>query len=217
MIFDRGQIPLIRAGRITAIPIPISQPVTQGRVRPIRRRHTIHDQDDNPTGEKITTLELQLTVLSTRRTNLHELTLADARACGYRTVTDLQQAWQAQHPRAQNIQIVNFAFGDTRDRPLFLSHTRHIRAGIQGDYTHSRSRACDAGEVLTPVEYARYAATATQHHAARSAKTAAARESVPLAERVARLEELPPHVRKRIGFLPVIIEQRLDRQQRKAS
>lgn len=160
MIFDSHLIPAIRAGRITKTLIPASQHVTTGRVRQAHRRTHELDPDGNPIRTLVTPTTIVLTVLDAHPTVLPCVTFADARACGYKTTDELRQAWQNQHPRTVNVQIVTFAFGDTRDRPIYLAYTRHFKPGVQGDYTHSPSRASDAGEVPGSDILERYAQAA---------------------------------------------------------
>jgi len=111
--------------------------------------------DTAPDGEQIAVL---LTVLAVQDVTLDALTLANARACGCRTIAALRAAWFSEHPRMAQARLVWFALGDLRDAPRLLARG-------WPDYTWDPSRAMFAEpEPVGHGEHARLAADARQRY-----------------------------------------------------
>lgn len=126
---------------------------------------------------------------------IKNLTLADAKACGYRTTEDLRAAWWAEHRRLPEAILVTFRIGDHLDR------FRGLRAqmGSKSDYTSVPSLAVrNEGEALHPEEYAALGMASRQVTAKRKANTAASLASQPLAERFRAIEAAGERMREDI-------------------
>ncbi len=183
---------------MTAVLAPVSERVRAGSVRLLRRRGVSTElaaapAATGPAREVLAYIEARLdltetvepvcdvaangdrtvvllTVLAIRDLEPAELTLANARACGCRTLAELQGAWSSAHPRTALARLIWFGLGDLRDAPLLIA------AGWP-DYTHDPSRAMFAEpEPVSPSEQARYAVDARQRYL---------RSQADLAERLA--------------------------------
>ena len=123
--------------------------------------------------------EVLLTVLAIADLQPGELTLANARACGCRTLAELQGAWSSAHPRMALVRLIWFGLGDLRDAPLLIARG-------WPDYTLDRSRAMFAEpEPVSPSEHARQASDARQRYLRHQADLARAAAQSSLPERLA--------------------------------
>jgi hypothetical protein len=174
VIFSRDQAALVRQGKLTAALVPTSQQIKADRTRPLRRRFMRHDADGAEQGETVQTVEdispegdrkpVVLTITSVTETHLDNLTLSDAKACGFQTLTGLKDAWRSKHPRTLVVKVVRFQLGDIRDRDRFLNWTG--RAG--GDYTGNRHRAADDVAALPAEQLAPLTKAANERDRARA-------------------------------------------------
>jgi hypothetical protein len=122
-----------------------------------------------------------LTVLAIRDLEPAELTLANARACGCRTLAELQGAWSSAHPRTALARLIWFGLGDLRDAPLLIARG-------WPDYTHDPGRAMFAEpEPVSPQEHARQASDARQRYARFQADLAADAAEGSLCDRLGLL------------------------------
>ena len=139
VIFTVEQARLIRRGELALAILPDSHQsaIRVGALRKLRRE--VFDEDGVRSVQTVTEPKLDgervpvvLTILAvTPETPLDKLTLAQAKAAGYRTTTSLLHAWRAQHPRSSGIvTLVSFALGDQRDAPRLL-----VMGTRRSDYT----------------------------------------------------------------------------------
>lgn len=224
MIFTVDQVRSIRQGTVTAALVSRHEKLKPGVVRPLRRRFIRHDENGDPldtvtetvtdpiphTAERVPVI---LTILDVRDLELPELTLLEAKACGYRTVTGLIGSWRAQHPRVDLIRFARFALGDLRDRHRFLS-----AIPFHTDYTSSAHEAAPGEpEALSEQDTAIFAAINGQRYARQRADIANRLAMRGMAQRLAAIEaaaaagtiDARPELR--------IIEQRLARAERRLS
>lgn len=254
----------VDAGRVSRVLVGIGDPIRAETVRTAYREYAIHDEDGVEIGTArtaatqtldggdvrprlLTIREVErVSVFADREIEGHPRVLraADAKACGYRTVGALRDAWKAKHPRSPLAQLVRFEVGDVRDHPRFLTSTRSMRwgpgkntwrtrpgkptgklseaakqrairtAGL-GDYTSSPARAIDALEVIDAANEARLATVNGQKDLARQRQTATVLASETLEQRVARLEAATAEMRAEIREELRIITERADRGRRK--
>lgn len=220
MIFTRDQAAQVRAGKISAALVPVSEQVTAGRLRALRRRFVRHDEDGNPTGEGVETVAdvtpegdrrpVRLTILSVHDMHLDDLAQPDARACGYTTRQGLLDAWRSQHPRSETVKLVRFAVGDVRDRDRYLAWTG--RAG--GDYTANPRRAMDDAAALTEEQLEPLVRRARELDRARRRGAAAEAETLSLEARLRRLEAQRRSQRVDISRELRVIAARIERAER---
>ena len=209
MIFSALEVARIRQGRMTAVLAPVSERVRAGSVRLLRRRGVSTELPaapaaTGPAREVLAYIEARLdltetvepvcdvaangdrtvvllTVLAIRDLEPAELTLANARACGCRTLAELQAAWSSAHPRMSHARLVWFALGDLRDAPLLIARG-------WPDYTHDPGRAMFAEpEPVSPQEHARQASDARQRYARFQADLAADAAEGSLCDRLGLL------------------------------
>lgn len=139
-----GQVTL-KVGRTTPLSRTAVEVLEDGKVK--RTTEPVYATQDGERRREV------VTILDVEDTWLLDLDLAHAWACGHRTVADLRDEWRAAHPRIEAILFVKFAIGDWRDVPHYLTWTRLMAPGRQGDYTANPSRGAD-GETLSREEYA---------------------------------------------------------------
>lgn len=152
---------------------------------------------------------VRLTVLDVRDATLDELTLADARACGFRTRAALIADWKSQHPRTPYVRLVRFMVGDLRDAPRLLSASLARR-----NYTASPRLAADGEpEALSKEQLAAITTAARQRDLARQAEREAAVAAQPLAIRLAAIEAAGERMRLDFRRELQVIRERLDRAQ----
>ena len=136
--------------------VPLSENVTVGRTRRLRREIVSRDEDGKITGRRTSVVHypalpgdeaqpVRVTIKAVREVDVSsDLTLVMVKNCGYRTTDLLLEAWKSRHPRTGLARYVEFELGDTRDNPRFLNPTG---AG-GGDYTGNRHKAIDENEAL---------------------------------------------------------------------
>lgn len=152
MIFTAQEWAAVRQGRKIAQLMPVLRDYSSGGLARARRVVITRDEDGTPVGfRREMVMEdhrpVVLTVLTVEAVEVHgkgtddyrAVTLADARACGHRTVSGMRDAWKVRHPRSELAKLIWFRLGDHRDRDKFLNWTG--RAG--GDYTYNPRRAID--------------------------------------------------------------------------
>jgi hypothetical protein len=113
-----------------------------------RRVETVTDETGRPVPLTITSVDL-VDVFATEHplAGTRALTFDDAKACCVRTIADLRVSWQMRHAQTDTAHLVSFAYGDHRDRDVFLNWTGQVG----GDYTRNPSRAIDSdAPVLAP-------------------------------------------------------------------
>jgi hypothetical protein len=180
MVFTTEQVRSIKQGKTTGALVPISDRVAANRLRWLRRRNTPDEngqpparpseivQETLPDGERIAVV---LTILAVRNVEVALVTFADARACGFKTPSELREHWHDQHPRTLLARLVRFAVGDLRDSPRLLAPT-----GSGQDYTCDVNRAmggtADPGEGLTREQLRALSMDAQQRWLADQARTA---------------------------------------------
>lgn len=196
MIFTSKQVAAIRQGKVRAALVLRSERVKPGRTRPLRRQVIVHDEDGEPIGVRREPVRerdhrtgeewfVVLTILEVAAVDVdasdgpEALSLPAARACGYRTVSGLRDAWRSRH-RSPLADLAWFTVGNALDRPLFLAPA----AG----YTQNASRAIDDAEVLPRPQLAQLAAAAGQRHARSMLDVQSRLASQSLARRIARIE-----------------------------
>ncbi len=217
LIFTAEQVRAIRQGKVTATLVSRHEPLEPGSVRPLRRRRpcrcgeaVVVEQvfDVRPHDERVQVL---LTILEVRDLELASLTVTDARLCGYRTATELRDAWRAEHPRTDLVRLVTFGLGDLRDRPRFLTSFPAF-----SDYTQSPSEATPREpEALSEDQLSHYASINGQRFAASKAEFAARLAARPLPERLHMIEGAADRFRLGLRKELRIIEQRLERAEKR--
>jgi hypothetical protein len=209
VIFTAAQVRAIRQHKQTAALMPRGEPVRTGSVRVLRRcevtarvarrpapRGAARDVlawiearlDLDPTVEIVSDVGLDgervavpLTILAVQDVAIDGLTLADARACGWRTTGQLRAAWRLEHPQSVRARLVSFALGDLRDAPVLLSRG-------WPDYTRDPSRAMFAEpEPVDRREQTRLGADARQRYLALQAGWARERAALTMSERLAAI------------------------------
>jgi ribosome modulation factor len=198
LIFPSTAIAGVHSGVISSILVPLSENIVVSRTRQLRREVIEYDETGQQTGIRRETVKRTaflgekqvphvLTILSVRQVAIAQgldngITLKDARACGFRTTTELRSDWLSRHPRQPLAQLVGFALGDIRDRPRFIAWT-----GGFGDYTGSRHLAADENEALSAEDLNRL--IAKQKDILANAKRGKAQEELSWADRWRAIEQ----------------------------
>lgn len=240
MIFTVPQVAAIRAGRMSGALVLPSESLRPGQVRLLRRLVRIGQReraparrgqpldvlafidrhlDDRVSVDRVTERSsanddptpVLLTILAVEERDLGELTLSDARVCGYRTVSGLRDGWRAEHPRTWLVQLVAFGLGDLRDRPRYLSSLPMI-----SDYTlNGRDAAPGEPEALSDKELTIYAAINGQRYARARAELATKLAMRSASHRLAIVEAAAARTRADVRRELRIIEQRVERAERR--
>lgn len=209
MIFTASQVAAIKTGKQSATLVPVSEHVRAGALR-VLRRWALPDTYPAPAirgpavdvlafiqarldlvetvelvinpqsgGEQIPAL---ITVKRVRDLSLSDLSAADARCCGVRTVTVLRAGWAVEHPRSPLVRLVGFELGDTRDM-------KRLIAWGWPDYTSLAGRAMTGEpEALSRDAQAALSSDAQQRWLALRASAAQELAASSLAERLVAIQ-----------------------------
>lgn len=206
MIFPAEGLRLVRQGKAGTILVKPSdnlRPMSVVRVRQStvdekgnRGSKPVHRViDEERVSEVATIFAVEERVVVSSRRGKANITLKDARACGYRTTEELVTAWKAEYPILKEAAYVVLRIGD------HLDHFHGLRAqmGSRDDYTASPALAIRGeGEALRPDEYSALGMTARQTTAHRKANTAAKLASQPMHLRIAAIERAGDDMRAEI-------------------
>lgn len=222
MIFSVEQVRAIRQGKKSATLLPVTARLRPGSVRILRRRVSLEEEGGStstvvetvtdPRPEPGAREPVLITVLAVRDLELEQLTFAEARACGYRTVAGVRDAWLREHPRSPLARLVRFALGDLRNTPRLLAPT-----GAGFDYTGDPHRAMpDEPEALSAAELARIAAVNGQSYLRHRAEQEIELRAKPVAQRIERIQQASARMHIDVRREMRVIEQRIARAERRA-